>query len=167
MTEIKTEDDLRELIDKQMKNYNFEDYYVHINNSIKHLGGINYNVRTKEIVGFRFSRQLTKAKPGVAKNTVLHEIAHGLDVLKRGKSDHGPDWQKICIKIGAEPNAVARNSFNESIWRFSIVCNTCGKVVAKRHRMSQKAIKTKWSRSYCKYCGLTSKLEIIETGQKL
>jgi len=37
---IKTEEELRELIDKQMKNYHFEDYYVHIHNSIKSLGSI-------------------------------------------------------------------------------------------------------------------------------
>jgi len=162
-----TEDELRKLIEKRMKDHNFEDCYVHINSSIKVLGAINYNLRTKKITCFRFSRQLAKAKPGVAEDTILHEIAHGIDVKRRGRSDHGPEWQKICMEIGASPEATASNAFDESIWRFSIVCDTCGKIVAKRHRMSQQSKDSKWKRSYCRSCGPQSKLIIIDSGQKL
>lgn len=38
-----------------------------------------------------------------AEGTLRHEIAHALDVEERGTTDHGPNWQKWAIKVGAEP----------------------------------------------------------------
>lgn len=39
---------------------------------------------------------------------MLHEIAHALDCERNGlqsvmKDPHGPEWQAICMEIGARP----------------------------------------------------------------
>lgn len=36
-------------------------------------------------------------------DTVLHEIAHALDFEERGTMDHGFNWKKICVRVGAKP----------------------------------------------------------------
>lgn len=41
-------------------------------------------------------------------DTIRHEIAHALDCNTRGKSDHGPEWQKWANKLGAIPSRVYR-----------------------------------------------------------
>jgi predicted SprT family Zn-dependent metalloprotease len=37
------------------------------------------------------------------KDTVKHELAHALDAEERGYSDHGPNWQRWAIRVGARP----------------------------------------------------------------
>lgn len=40
----------------------------------------------------------------ILNDVVLHEIAHYMDFLKRGKSDHGLSWQRCCLIVGADPS---------------------------------------------------------------
>lgn len=37
-------------------------------------------------------------------DTIKHEVAHALDVERRGTSDHGPKWKRCCRETGANPN---------------------------------------------------------------
>jgi predicted SprT family Zn-dependent metalloprotease len=37
------------------------------------------------------------------KDTVLHEIAHAIDVERRGTSDHSATWKHIARAVGADP----------------------------------------------------------------
>ena len=36
-------------------------------------------------------------------DVVRHEIAHAVDFERRGQSDHGPRWQALARKMGADP----------------------------------------------------------------
>lgn len=36
-------------------------------------------------------------------DTILHEVAHGLDYEDRGTSDHGPRWKNWALQVGADP----------------------------------------------------------------
>jgi predicted SprT family Zn-dependent metalloprotease len=38
-------------------------------------------------------------------DTLLHELAHVIDFILRGKSDHGRVWQYIAASVGATPEA--------------------------------------------------------------
>lgn len=38
-----------------------------------------------------------------AENTIRHEIAHALDAMERGKSDHSWRWKAWAVKVGAKP----------------------------------------------------------------
>lgn len=47
------------------------------------------------------SRPLTVANSSAnVKDTILHEIAHA---IAGGAAGHGPQWKKVCRKIGADP----------------------------------------------------------------
>jgi|GEM_PF-1927483 len=37
------------------------------------------------------------------RDTILHEIAHALDLVENGNRGHGPTWKAICVRIGAQP----------------------------------------------------------------
>lgn len=39
--------------------------------------------------------------PAQQQDTILHEIAHALTPKDKG---HGPEWQLMCIRIGADPS---------------------------------------------------------------
>lgn len=41
-------------------------------------------------------------------NTILHEIAHAIDYIRHGSSDHGPRWRQIALGLGCD--GVARYS---------------------------------------------------------
>ena len=41
---------------------------------------------------------------GVVENTILHEIAHALDCLKRGRSSHDYKWRRLARSIGCDGN---------------------------------------------------------------
>lgn len=42
------------------------------------------------------------------KDTVKHELAHALDFLQRGYSDHGRQWKIWAMRLGAKPMACAK-----------------------------------------------------------
>lgn len=54
----------------------------------------------------------------IIRNTILHEIAHALDVEDRGFSNHDQAWKIICIKIGCRlstPSIDIGNAYQEYI----------------------------------------------------
>lgn len=48
---------------------------------------------------------LDKVSDFETRDTVLHEIAHALEVIRHGTSGHGPVWKSICREVGAQPIA--------------------------------------------------------------
>ena len=70
----------------------------------------------------------------LVEDTILHEIAHALDYLDRGYSNHDINWKKICIRIGANPKRCSKEVDKpEGHYKYSVTC--CGKTYGK-HRMS-------------------------------
>ncbi len=39
------------------------------------------------------------------RDTVLHEIAHLVDFIRRGKSNHDSVWRAVAVEVGAAPRA--------------------------------------------------------------
>jgi predicted SprT family Zn-dependent metalloprotease len=39
----------------------------------------------------------------IVKDTILHEIAHAIQLERQGILGHNKDWKKICMDIGAKP----------------------------------------------------------------
>lgn len=69
------------------------------------------------------------------KDTILHEIAHALDWECRGKSDHGPEWKKWAIKVGAKPNRISKISKEiTDKSKYTLTCPNGHKVAAHRKR---------------------------------
>lgn len=44
-------------------------------------------------------------------NVILHEIAHAIDFIRHGSSDHGPRWRQIALGLGCD--GVARYSTSQ------------------------------------------------------
>ena len=63
----------------------------------------------------QLSKYLTKVcDEDVIKDTILHEIAHALDMEENGTSSHhGLRWRKICVRIGALPNRLGPELLDE------------------------------------------------------
>lgn len=68
------------------------------------------------------------------RNTILHEIAHALDMKEqhlngwpKGWSAHGPSWKRRAIKVGANPTACyTSNEVNAVEPKYWLVCPNCG-----------------------------------------
>jgi predicted SprT family Zn-dependent metalloprotease len=84
-------------------------------------------------------------KEELVEDTILHEIAHALDYLERGYSNHDAPWKKICVRIGARPERCSKNADKpKGHYKYSVTC--CDKTYGK-HRMSR-------GRTYsCPKCG--------------
>lgn len=38
-------------------------------------------------------------------DAIRHEIAHAIDIERRGRTDHGPEWRRLAIACGATPES--------------------------------------------------------------
>ena len=108
--------------------------------------------RTKMI---EFSLHRLGSDPEVIKDIILHEIAHALvgvnynsDGTKR--DIHGPEWQAMCLRIGAKPNRLSSGTTTSKNYNFEIVCTSCGAVVARRYRVKQSLINGTYFSKCCK-----------------
>lgn len=60
------------------------------------------------------------------KDTVLHEVAHALDIEDRGTSDHSWRWKEWAVKVGANPRRTCDVFPKESTkYRWYLVCSHC------------------------------------------
>jgi predicted SprT family Zn-dependent metalloprotease len=69
--------------------------------------------------------------PESMRNTILHEIAHAMDFLERGTTDHGPKWQRIALSIGCDAkrgkHTLEIAAHDEKIFKYRLECTgTCG-----------------------------------------
>ena len=66
-------------------------------------------------------------------DTILHEIAHALDVDIRGMSNHDSEWKKIAKSIGCKGERCYDDTIKVAPAKYTADCSTCG-TVHKRHR---------------------------------
>lgn len=69
-------------------------------------------------------------------DTILHEIAHALDVEQRGCSPHDQHWQDIAIKIGCD----GKRYYDEQYVvppSYTYECNYCGTQYPRYNRIVQ------------------------------
>ncbi|CAG7579879.1 MAG: SprT-like protein [uncultured marine phage] len=81
----------------------------------------------KKTIYLNRSKTLHESNPKRITNSILHEIAHALDFINRGKSDHGPEWQKIAKSIGCNANKYGDESGldKEKIYKWTGSCPDC------------------------------------------
>ena len=112
-------------------------------NSIRRYGQCRYN---KKEIGV--SKKLTQINEiSETKDTVLHELAHAL--VGRG---HGHDevWRKMCVKVGARPQARYKDEFHggevKSLKpKYILVNKDTGKIYARYWRKPKiKDWSTRW-----------------------
>jgi predicted SprT family Zn-dependent metalloprotease len=84
------------------------------------------------------TRYIASAPTWQIRDTILHEIAHAIDVERRGTSDHGPTWKAICREIGADPSRTADCEI-EAPAKWTLRCTKCGheRKVARLSRAAQ------------------------------
>mgnify|MGYP001164800833 CR=1 FL=1 len=75
-----------------------------VNNSIRAYGKASY----KLVPGYRkfrvaISRVMNHKNPERLVDTVKHELAHIVDALIRGKSNHDDHWKEVAETLGARP----------------------------------------------------------------
>ncbi len=68
-------------------------------------------------------------------DTILHEIAHALDYMERGRSAHDRNWRKWCLRVGANPQRCGKSDLIRPDNHYKYVDKCCGKTY-RRHRMS-------------------------------
>jgi len=112
----------------------------------------NRTSRQIEVKFIKLSRHLVRLNDDEeVRDTILHEIAHALVGIEHG---HDAVWQAKCREIGAKPERLAGEEVTMVECRYRIVCGTCQKVLAKRHRRINAS---RLKKSYCKTCGVQSK----------
>lgn len=112
--------------------------------------------KVKEIKTIKLSRYLIALNDeNEVRDTILHEIAHAIAGLEHG---HDEVWKSVCRQIGAKPERLAGEEVNVVEPRYVVVCGTCEKVLAKRHRRMRK---DRLDRSFCQHCGPETKGKLI------
>ena len=93
-------------------------------------------------------------------NTIRHEYAHALVVLRHPREKHVHDqvWKDACIEIGCNPQRLAASCEGhtkkaESAAKYKIVCPSCGKTyIFQRATKSVKALQSGISGYRCSAC---------------
>jgi len=98
------------------------------------------------------------------KDTILHEIAHALDVKKRGYSNHDWRWKLIAQSIGARPVRYGNSSgYRRESARYQVECVNCGTVTRRLFKAGARSINAN-ARRRCAACGPElGKLQIFDT----
>lgn len=91
-------------------------------------------------------------------DTLLHEIAHALDYLERGYTNHDANWKKWCRVVGADPTRTASLPPEYSPeQKYNVICGECGiigqrarktKAYKQNRKICRKCYKTKGQKSY-------------------
>jgi predicted SprT family Zn-dependent metalloprotease len=60
-------------------------------------------------------------------DTILHEIAHAIDFMKRGTSDHSWKWKQIALVVGCDGNRTGEADFiqDEINSKYTLTCVNC------------------------------------------
>jgi len=67
-------------------------------------------------------------------DTVLHEIAHAIDVERRGMSDHSSTWKAIARSVGARPERTTDVKISHENSKYTNTCINCGDKTASHKR---------------------------------
>jgi hypothetical protein len=109
-----------ELLDK----YNLDDWEFKWSNASRRFGSCNRNNKTiylSRLHGLYDDIYLVK-------DTLLHEIAHGL--TPKNHSSHGVEWKEIAQKIGCNPVSYKKSNIPEKYsCKYIGICENCNNKV--------------------------------------
>ena len=90
-----------------MREHGLTDYTFKWDKAVRRFGSCNG--RTKVIT---LSRPMTQHETNERRviNTILHEIAHGLDYRNRGYSNHDSEWKRVARSIGCSGDRCGSSS---------------------------------------------------------
>lgn len=95
----------------------------------------------------------------ILEDTVLHEIAHYMDFLERGRSNHDHNWKRCCVIVGANPERTCDLPKEyQPKGRYAFVCENHG-IIGYRHKMTKKL---KYGRYRCSKCQCQLKVMDVE-----
>lgn len=68
---------------------------------------------------------------GVARmeQVIRHEIAHAIDVERRGRTNHDEEWKRVAVACGAKPTACVDLAPREMDARYRLRCWKCKRTV--------------------------------------
>ena len=126
-----------------MKQHGISDWTFKWDNTVGRFGFCDCTM--KQII---LSRPMTSNETDSDRinNTILHEIAHALDCLNRGKTNHDSEWEKIAKSIGCSGSKCGSvTSLNKDAFiKWKAECSSCDKEYYKYHKP-----KTRLSCSQC------------------
>jgi predicted SprT family Zn-dependent metalloprotease len=113
-----------------MAEHGLEDWTFEFDNAKRRFGVCKHS---KQVIGL--SKALVEINDYErVRQTILHEIAHALAGYYAG---HGPEWRKMCHKVGIEPRrGFSQEDTNIPDAKWTASCPKCSKVF-KRHRLSK------------------------------
>ena len=80
----------------------------------------------KYVVSLSKHLTLLNDEPQV-RDTILHEIAHALDVEDRGYSNHDANWRQIALSIGCNgERCYSSKEVVQPQMKYTVKCNNCG-----------------------------------------
>lgn len=101
--------------------YNLLDYgYTYGYNNNKRRIGVHKGSRQR----IELSREFLRQNPNdmaQMEDTIRHEIAHAIDYIIRGKSDHSWRWQRIALAVGSNGKRVSKQ-LKDPKGKYTLVC---------------------------------------------
>ena len=90
-------DKARNIALRLMRQHGLSDYTFKWDRAVRRFGCHNGRLKTLSL-----SRPMTQHESNEKRviNTILHEIAHGLDYKNRGYSNHDAEWKRVARSIG-------------------------------------------------------------------
>lgn len=145
-----TEEETLEFAREQLKNWNCIGWSAKINNGKRRLGVASPSTKT---IGISKHLIAGSTKDEV-RDVVLHEVAHAVDFMERGTSDHGPKWKAVASRVGARPERQQSQYYSlaKPQAKYTVYCPKCGKLGDRHRKMN--------TMYYCRKCG--SEIEFRE-----
>ena len=108
----------------QKEKWGLNGWNISFSRSKRHLGYCRCREKTISI-----SRAYMESNPyPVMRDTLLHEVAHAVQYIKTGKTNHGKEWKQIAEQVGCMPKRCADlNEVNIPKGRYLGICPSCGK----------------------------------------
>ena len=114
-----------------MKEHGLRGYTFKWDRAVRRFGSHNGRMKTISL-----SRPLTQHETSEdrVRNTILHEIAHGLDYKKRGYSNHDRLWKSLANSIGCSGERCTSNSTVDLslVMKWKGKCPKCNKKIYRQ-----------------------------------
>lgn len=112
--------------------HNLTTWNIKISSSKSVFGMCRFNKKTINISKYLI---LLESDENKIWDTLLHEIAHALDIYKRTFSNHDATWKEIALSIGC--NGMIYGDYDtfkvdvETLYKYKGICQNCNSIIYK------------------------------------